>query len=124
MTDDTMDRALLDGAFRTFEERMVQLLDYASEIAALLKNQPRFLPELADSIVVLAVTRLEAFFSTLVSLGTRYREHEIRKHFQKHGRQDAQSCDLPTLVKMVRGRVSFGDGFGARQNWTTSALQK
>jgi len=89
---------------------MVQLLNYASEVAPLLKTQPLFLPELAESVVLLAVTRLEAFYTTLVSIGTRNREQEIRKHFQKHGRPEARSCDLPTLVRMVRGRISFEDG--------------
>jgi hypothetical protein len=71
---------------------MVRLLDYANAVAPSLKAQPRLLPELSDSLVVLAVTRLDAFFRSLVSLGARAREQQIRKHFQKHGSKDARTC--------------------------------
>ena len=89
---------------------MVQLLEYASVVAPSVKEHTHLLPELADSVVVLVVSRLDGFFNDLVSLGTRHREFAVRKHFEKHGHTQARACDLPTLVKIVRRRVSFEDG--------------
>lgn len=109
-SDVTRVPSLLSTEFRDFEGQMVRLLDYANVVAPSLKAQPRLLPEFSDSMVILAVTRLDSFFRSLVSLGTRAREQQIRRHFQKHGNKDARTCDLPSLVKLVRGRVSFEDG--------------
>jgi len=86
------------------------LLEYATTAAPLVAHDPKLLPELADSVVVLVVARLDGFFNDIVSLGTRHRERAVRKHLHKHGHVPARSCDLPTLVKLVRGRVSFESG--------------
>jgi len=103
-------RPSLKSAFQTIQRRMVQLLEYASVVVPSIREYPHLTPELADSVVVLIVARLEAFFNDLVSLGTRHREDTLRKHFQKNGHKDARTCDLPTLVTLVRGRVSFENG--------------
>jgi hypothetical protein len=89
---------------------MVQLLEYATTVAPLVAQDPKLLPELADSVVVLVVARIDGFFSDMVSLGTRHRERVVRKHFHKKGHEGARSCDLPTLVKLVRSRISFENG--------------
>lgn len=102
-------RPSLESAFHTIQNRMVRLLNYATVVAPSVVDKPDLLPELADSVVVLVVSRLDAFFISLVSLGTRHRERTIRKHFCKHGHEQARNCDLPTLVKLVRRRVSFED---------------
>ena len=49
---------------------MVQLLEYATVAAPLVAQDPKLLPELADSVVVLVVARLDGFFQDMVSLGT------------------------------------------------------
>lgn len=89
---------------------MVRLLDFANTVAPSVKGNPQLVSELAESLIVLAVTRLDAFYGSLVSLGVRHREQEIREHFQKQGHENARTCDLPTLVRLVRRRVSFEDG--------------
>jgi hypothetical protein len=105
-----LNRPSLQSAFQTVQKRMVALLEYATTAAPVIKDNARLLPELADSVVVLAVSRLDSFFIDVVSLGTRHREWTIRKHLVKHGQKSAQSCDMPALVKMVRRKVSFEDG--------------
>jgi hypothetical protein len=105
-----LNRPSLQSAFQTVQRRMVALLEYASAVTPAIKDDIRHLPELADSVIVLAVSRLESFFVDVVSLGTRHRENMLRRHFAKHGQKSALYCDLPTLVKMVRRRVSFEDG--------------
>jgi hypothetical protein len=105
-----LNRPSLQSAFQTVQKRMVALLEYATAAAPVIKDDPRLLPELADSVVVLAVSRLDSFFIDVVSLGTRHRERMLRKHFIKHGQKGAQSCDIPALVKMVLRKVSFEDG--------------
>ena len=105
-----LDRRSLESAFHTLERRMVQLLDYASAVAPRVKDNPQLLPELADSVVVLVMARLDGFFNDLVSLGTRYRERSIRQRLQRDGHEQARTCDLPALVQLVRRRVSFEDG--------------
>ena len=60
----------LEQAFRTFEDAMVRVFDYANTVTPSLTENPRLLSELADSVIVLVVTRLDAFFVSLVSLGT------------------------------------------------------
>jgi hypothetical protein len=105
-----VNRPSLKSAFHGLQRKMVQLLEYATVVAPRLKEEIRLLPELADSVVVLVVSRLEAFFRDLVSLGTRHRERSMRNHFRKHGHPNAGSCDLPALVQLVRRRVSFEDG--------------
>jgi hypothetical protein len=105
-----LNRPSLASAFQSIQHRMVSLIEYASAAAAVLKDDGQLLPELADSVVVLTVSRLDSFFIHIVSLGTRHREQMLRKHFAKHGHPSAMTCDLPTLVKMVRRRVSFEDG--------------
>jgi hypothetical protein len=102
--------SLLSAAFQTARRRMTQLLDFANAAAPAVRERPDLLPELADSVVVLAVARLDEFFRHLLSLGTRHRQAAVRKHFAKHGHQRARTCDLPTLVKLVRQRISFEDG--------------
>jgi hypothetical protein len=89
---------------------MLRLLDYAVKVAALVRENPQHVSELAESLVALVVARLDAFLTSVVSVGTRHREQEIRRHFAKHGHENARTCDLPTLVKLVRRRVSFEDG--------------
>jgi hypothetical protein len=89
---------------------MTKLLEYATLVAPLVAEDPKLLPELADSVVVLVVARVDGFFQDMVSLGTRHREGAVRKHFHKHGNAQARSCDLPTLIKLVRNRVSFESG--------------
>ena len=89
---------------------MVQLLEYASAATKALKDDPPLLEELRDSVIVLVVTRLEAFFNALLSLGTRHQELAVRKHFQENGHEQARTCDLPALVQLVRRRVSFEKG--------------
>jgi hypothetical protein len=105
-----LNRPSLDSAFHSIQRRMVQLLEYATMAAPLVAQDPKLLPELADSVVVLVVARLDGFFQDMVSLGTRHRERVVRKHFHKHGNERARSCDLPTLIKLVRSRVSFESG--------------
>jgi hypothetical protein len=105
-----LNRPSLESAFQTIQQRTVQLLEYASAVVPCLKEDPKLVPALADSVVVLVVSRLDGFFNDLVSLGTRHRERAVRSHFAKNGNKQALSCDLPTLVKLVRGRVSFEDG--------------
>ena len=83
---------------------------YATTAAPLIAQDPKLLSELADSVVVLAVARVDGFFNDMVSLGTRHREQAVRKHFRKQGYERARSCDLPTLIKLVRSRVSFENG--------------
>jgi hypothetical protein len=104
------DRPSLESAFHTIQSRMVRLLNYATAVAPAVKDKPDLLPELADSVVVLVVSRLDAFLISLVSLGTRHRETAVRKHLHKHGHPNARACDLPTLVRLIRRRVSFEDG--------------
>ena len=105
-----LNRPSLDSAFHSIQRRMVQLLEYATVAAPLVAQDPKLLPELADSVVVLVVARMDGFFQDMVSLGTRHRERAVRKHFQKHGIDRARSCELPTLIKLVRSRVSFEGG--------------
>jgi hypothetical protein len=105
-----LNRPSLDSAFHSIQRRMVQLLEYATVAAPLVAQDPKLLPELADSVVVLVVARVDGFFQDMVSLGTRHRERAVRKHFHKHGNERAHSYDLPTLIKLVRSRVSFEGG--------------
>ena len=112
MTD--LNRPSLESAFNTVQRRMVALLNYANVVSPAIGKEIRLLPELADSVVLLAVSRLDAFFIDVVSLGTRHREKTMRKNLARHQktqheRKAVLSCDLPTLVKMVRRRVSFED---------------
>src|SRR4029078_8337183 len=87
--DERVDPPNLASAFRTFEHRMTRLLDYANAVAPSVKEQPDLVSELGDSVVVLAVTRLDAFYVSLVSLGTQPREREIRKVLQARPRECA-----------------------------------
>lgn len=105
-----LNRPSLESAFHTVTSRMVSLLEYATVAASAIKDEPKLLPEHADSVIVLAVSRLDWFFQDVVSLGTRHRELVLRRDFAKHGHKSAMAWDLPTLVKMVRRRVSFEDG--------------
>lgn len=105
-----LNRPSLDSAFHSIQQRMVQLLEYATVAAPVVAQDPKLLPELADSVVVLVVARVDGFFQDMVSLGTRHRELAVRKHFHKQGHERARTCDLPTLVKLVRSRVSFEGG--------------
>jgi len=89
---------------------MVNVLSYASAVAPHLKDQPDLVAELSDSVVVVVVARLDAFFVDVVSLGTRHRERTSRRHFAKCGEPSARSCDLRTVVKLVSRCVSFEDG--------------
>jgi len=89
---------------------MVQLLEYGTVAAPVVAQDPKLLPELADSIVVLVVARVDGFFQDMVSLGTRHRERAVRRHFHKQGNERTRSCDLPTLIRLVRSRVSFESG--------------
>jgi hypothetical protein len=101
-------RPSFEGAFEAFNRRMMQLLTYATTVAPSVKDDPALLPELADSLVVLAVARLEGFFMTLVSIGTQHREQVVRRHFYyKRKFKEALTCDRPTLIKLARSRVSF-----------------
>jgi len=99
----------LAPAFQAVRRRMTQLLGFATAAAPAVRDRPDLLPELADSVVVLAVTRYESFPAEVVSLGTRHREHAVRKRFAKHGHPEALTCDLRTLVKLVRRRLKFED---------------
>ena len=108
MTD--LDHPSLQGPFNTIQRQMVQLLEYAIEATRILKDKPEFRVELRDSVIVLVVTRLEAFFNSLVSLGTRHREFAVRANLRKNGQEQARTCDLPALVQLVRARVSFEKG--------------
>lgn len=94
-------------AFHSLEGQLTRLLDFANAVAPTINENPKFLPELADSLVVLTVTRLDGFFIDLVSHGTRHREPAVRRHYAKHGQPAALSCSLPQLVTLVRRRVSF-----------------
>jgi len=104
----------LDTAFSEFIERMVALLDFATAVAPTVSNAPHHVTSLTESVVVLGVTRFDEFFKTLVSLGARHREDELRKYLGKHGndieKNRAHQCDLPALVQIVRRRVSFENG--------------
>jgi hypothetical protein len=66
-----LNRPSLESAFHSLQQKMVQLLEYATVVTPCVKEEIRLLPELSDSVVVLVVSRLEAFFKDLVSLGTR-----------------------------------------------------
>jgi hypothetical protein len=88
----------------------VQLLEYARLVLPTIKENPRHAPELADSLVLLVVVRLEAFFVQVVSLGTRHRERAIRRHLGESGFSEARTCTFPALVRLVRRRVSFEKG--------------
>jgi hypothetical protein len=101
------DRASLRGSFRTVQQRITHLLDYALSVIPTIREHPKYTPELAESLVLLLAVRLEAFFVQVVSLGTRHREQAVRRHFAKNGLMEARTSTLPALVTMVRRRVSF-----------------
>ena len=105
-----LNRPSLENAFDTVKKRMVSLLEYATVVLSAITDEPRLLPEHTDSVIVLAVSRLDWFFQDVLSLGTRHRELILRRHFARHGHKDAMAWDLPRLVKTVRRRVSFEDG--------------
>jgi hypothetical protein len=86
-----LNRPSLASAFQTIQHRMVSLIEYASAAAPALKDDIQLLPELANSVVVLAVSRLDSFFIHVASLGTRHREQMLRKHFAKHGHPGARA---------------------------------
>ncbi len=95
----------LDTAFSGFIERMVGLLDFATAVAPSVSNAPHHVTSLTESVIVLGVTRFDEFFKTLVSLGARHREDELRKYLGKHGndieKNRAHQCDLPALVDLI-----------------------
>ena len=106
-----LDRASLRGSFQTVQQRITHLLHYALATIPTIRENPKYAPELADSLVLLIVVRLEAFLVSILSLGTRHRQDAVRTHFIKSGRLDARGTrTLPELVRLVRGRVSFEKG--------------
>ncbi len=105
-----LDRHSLERTFREIQERLFRLLNYATSVIASVQNNPEFLPEFAESVIVLGVSRIEAFFISDVSLGTKHRQRTVRRHLRKHGHEVALSCDVPTLVKLIRRGVSFQHG--------------
>lgn len=105
-----LNRPSLQSAFDTAAKNMVALLEYATAAAPALSSDVRLLEELSDSVVVLAAARIDSVFVHVVSLGARHKESTLRTHFVAHGHPEASSCNLPTLVKLVRRRVSFEKG--------------
>jgi hypothetical protein len=102
-----LNRPPLTTAFRTVQRRMTALLEFANAATSVVQGNIELIDELSDSVIVLAVSRLEAFFIDVVSLGTRHREAVLRRHFAKHGHASARTCDLPALVTLVRRRFTF-----------------
>src|SRR5688500_15752996 len=100
-----LNRPSLASAFHNIQGRMVQLLEYGSAVAPCLKEDPRLVEELADSIVVLVVSRLDGFFNNLVSLGTRHREQAISKHF--HNTATSAPLVQPADVGQTRSQPGF-----------------
>jgi hypothetical protein len=86
---------------------MMRLLEFASAVAPSVKEHPHLLPELADSVVVLVVARLDGFFNDLISVGTRHRELTVMEYLDERGKKHARTCDVPTLVKLAHQLVSF-----------------
>lgn len=100
-----LNRPSLDVAFQELENKLVQVLEYATAVAPLASEKAEVLSSLAESLVVLVVVRIDEFFKSLVSLGARHKEQVVRAHFRKQDVPHAGTCDLPTLMKLVRGRA-------------------
>src|SRR3972149_6435310 len=96
-----LNRPPLDSAFHSIQRRMVQLLEYATTAAPLVAHDPKLLPELADSVVVLVVAPPRGVFHGLVRPGPAARGACCKEPPPQHGHVPARSCDLPTLVKLV-----------------------
>lgn len=107
---DDLNRPSLQGAFDDTLKKMIALLEYATVAAPSLSSDVRVLEVLSDSVVVLAVARLEGFFVHVVSLGARHKEPTLRAHFIEHNHPEASSCNLPALIKLARRRVKFDKG--------------
>jgi hypothetical protein len=102
-----IDLASLQNTFHTVQRQTVQLIDFARLVVPIVKDNPKYAQELSDSLVVLVVVRLEAFYSALLSHGARHREGAVRRHLAKNGHPDAKACIFPHLVRLVRTQVSF-----------------
>lgn len=102
-----LDLASLRNTFQTVQRQTVQLLQFARLVVPIVQENPKYAQELSDSLVVLVVVRLEAFYTNLLSHGARHREGAVRKHLVKNGYPDAKACILPQLVRLVRSQVSF-----------------
>jgi hypothetical protein len=100
-------RPSLDSAFSSFRGQLHQVVDFSNAAAPTVVSDKKLVAQLRDSVIVLAVARLDGFFQAVVSLATRHRESDLRALLVQEGHPQAGSCSLPVLVKLVRRKVSF-----------------
>jgi hypothetical protein len=103
--------ANIELAFSAYERQLSRVSDYIGTITPALAENRGAVPVFVESMMVVMVARFEHFLTSLIAGGVRQRESVVRDYFSQHGNPDerriSETCDLRTLIRMARRRLSF-----------------
>jgi hypothetical protein len=109
---DSVDKTTtLDTSFYVYNNQLERVAEYIGAITPLLTPSSKAIPVFVESAIVIMVTRLEHFLTSLLASAVQHRESAVRDHFRKHGndieRPNVLSADRRALIMMVRRRINF-----------------
>jgi len=109
MTGPPMTTAL-DG----YNSRLREMAEYNTAVLPYIAERRAGLRVLVEASIVLSVAYLDDFLKALVGTAAPHREKALRRYLTKNGsdeaKRQARTCDLLTLVKIAKSRLSFQKG--------------
>lgn len=101
-----------DGCSARYTHQAGRLSDYVGALQeCVAEKDPRALGFLMESAVVMMVSFLEEYLTSVVYDAAFYREHDVRRYLSAEGnpqeRQLASTCNAGTLCRFMTTRVSF-----------------
>jgi hypothetical protein len=107
----------VETSFGGNEMQLARLADYLTAISPCIETQPAAFPLFAESLTITTVALHEHFLASLVAGAAHHCQPVLREYFVKAGngneRKIAAHCDLKTLIRLAKRRLSFKQG-GAR----------
>jgi hypothetical protein len=106
--------AVVEGPFRSFEQRLGAMKDYMYAMMPGVRQQPAALSVFVHSCVVLTTAQYGEFLRALVGTAAGHREEALRRHVVKTApperRLEVKHLDRVSLVREAKNRLSFKNG--------------
>src|SRR5688572_19111051 len=104
----------VETSFGGNEMQLARVAAYLNAISPCVEKQPAAFPLFAESLTITTVALHEHFLASLVAGAAHHSQPVLRKYFAKDGndseRKIAADCDLGTLIKLAKRRLSFRNG--------------
>ena len=101
----------VETSFGGNEMQLARLADYLNAISPCVEKELQAFPLFVESLTITAVALHEHFLASLVAGAAHHQQASLRRYLAEegndHDKKLAHDCDLGTLIRLARRRLSF-----------------